>query len=133
MNTRPLPYQGSALPLSYVGAGSRGGRIRIAEVRSPSGGAKLPQRRALRKCAIAIAVVQFADLLSLRYGSHQELAKPDGAMGDGDRKSAADERSERLAKALRDNLRRRKDQARGRRAENSPEAFDNSKSAPDDT
>ncbi len=54
-------------------------------------------------------------------------------MGDGDRKSAADERAERLAKALRDNLRRRKDQARGRRAEIPPKSSDNGKSAPDDT
>ena len=48
------------------------------------------------------------------------MVKLDGAMGKGDEKSAADERAERLAKALRDNLRRRKDQARGRRAENTP-------------
>lgn len=54
-------------------------------------------------------------------------------MGHGDRKTAADERAERLAKALRDNLRRRKDQARGRRAENSPETASDGDSARDDT
>ena len=61
------------------------------------------------------------------------MVKLDGAMGKGDEKSVADERAERLAKALRDNLRRRKDQARGRRAGNSPDSSPEDGSPRDDT
>ncbi len=99
LNSRPLPYQGSALPLSYNSAGPAGGTVsrRMGSPTQP-------------RCCTAPPTT----LAPPRPPRHLR------AMTTPPKPPAPDKRAERLAAALRENLKRRKAQARARTAQ--PEA-----------
>ena len=100
LNTRPPPYQGGALPLSY-------GSLR--QPRAPLAGAAnaggylpqpLPWCKAMRTACRAVARRARTSRMTLGSGGKAPPRK--------------DVRAERLKAALRENLRRRKAQVRGR-------------------
>ena len=139
LNCRPLPYQGSALPLSY---GSMPGntQARIGQSSDPAGGRFLPQGPLWRKqagnpivwparsagfpgsprrpgdCAAGPHRQYVAMWQGYRGRTLGGLAMADEA--DGERRQGAGSsqgaRQERLKLALRENLKRRKSQARER-------------------
>ena len=97
MNTRPPPYQGGALPLSY-GSERRRSSNGLAAKRGGN-----CHKRCDRCKAKWLARLNCRRIIEAMPGT-----------ADNDAKSGKSRRESRLAAALRENLRRRKAQARGR-------------------
>src|SRR5262245_28436899 len=97
LNTRPPPYQGGALPLSY---GSKKRAI-ICERRERRGNCHKGPRS--RKAKPSLACAATGHIIEFMDRTHK---------GNETRKNGS--RNERLAGALRENLRRRKTQERAR-------------------
>jgi hypothetical protein len=112
LNCRPTPYQGVALPLRYCGT-SRG---------IPRGTAAITHGRCTRKGARKVATTPKLAYLfpPPRAGEVVSEANRRGGPYTVVKKDAA--RTEKLAAALKDNLKRRKAQARARGAPGEAEA-----------
>ena len=121
LNSRPLPYQGSALPLSYGSIGSVSGGHRRDPGRNAS-----PECRPAPDGARKLLPGNGTDGWTFPGGSHKSPAMS-GKGKSGGTTDQPTERKQRLAQALRQNLRRRKDQTRRRKTD----APDKAETAPD--